>query len=262
MLFWKAPTTAMNPTISRTLIDAAYEQDAAAAAAEYGAEFRSDLETFIAGEALEACVVGGRRELPSVAGWRYRAFVDPSGGARDAYSLAIAHEERGRAILDVVRQVRPPFSPETVTAEYAKILKRYRVGEVTGDRYAGEWPRERFAKHGIQYRTGERSKSQLYLELLAAINSGGVELLDDGMLLAQFRRLERRTSRSGRDSIDHPPGAHDDLANAAAGALLLAARPQGAAIYTGRSLRLYDEDGEEERDDRLVARWSVEEGDD
>jgi hypothetical protein len=29
--------------------------------------------------------------------------------------------------------------------------------------------------------------------------------------------LERRTARGGRDSIDHPPGAHDDLANAVAG---------------------------------------------
>jgi hypothetical protein len=29
--------------------------------------------------------------------------------------------------------------------------------------------------------------------------------------------LERRTARGGRDSIDHPPGQHDDLANAVAG---------------------------------------------
>jgi hypothetical protein len=35
--------------------------------------------------------------------------------------------------------------------------------------------------------------------------------------------LERRTARSGRDSIDHAPGAHDDIANSVAGALLLAA---------------------------------------
>ena len=41
--------------------------------------------------------------------------------------------------------------------------------------------------------------------------------------------LERRTSRGGRDSIDHAPGAHDDLANAAAGVVSLLvgrARPQ------------------------------------
>lgn len=30
--------------------------------------------------------------------------------------------------------------------------------------------------------------------------------------------MERRTSRGGRDSIDHPPGSHDDLANVIAGA--------------------------------------------
>jgi hypothetical protein len=35
--------------------------------------------------------------------------------------------------------------------------------------------------------------------------------------------LERRTARSGKDSIDHPPGAHDDVANAVAGVLVLAA---------------------------------------
>jgi hypothetical protein len=49
-----------------------------------------------------------------------------------------------------------------------------------------------------------------------------VKLLDNDRLLAQLTRLERRTARSGKDSIDHAPGAHDDLANAAAGVLVLA----------------------------------------
>jgi hypothetical protein len=43
--------------------------------------------------------------------------------------------------------------------------------------------------------------------------------LDVPRLHAQLVGLERRTARGGRDSIDHAPGAHDDLANAAAGAL-------------------------------------------
>jgi hypothetical protein len=33
---------------------------------------------------------------------------------------------------------------------------------------------------------------------------------------------ERNTARGGKDSIDHARGAHDDIANAAAGALVLA----------------------------------------
>ncbi len=61
------------------------------------------------------------------------------------------------------------------------------------------------------------------LSKLPLLNSRKVEL---PRLASQFCGLERRTARGGRDSIDHSPGAHDDIANAAAGALLLtAARP-------------------------------------
>ena len=106
-------------------------------------------------------------------------------------------------------------------------MKGYHIGSVTGDRYGGEWPREQFRKlGGVDYRTAEKTKSEIYLELLPAINSGKVELLDSKRLLAQLRILERRTSRSGKDSIGHAPGAHDDLINAAAGALVLSAKPK------------------------------------
>jgi hypothetical protein len=57
----------------------------------------------------------------------------------------------------------------------------------------------------------------LYRDLLPLLNSGRVELLDHPRSVAQLCGLERRTARGGRDSIDHAPGAHDDLANAVAG---------------------------------------------
>jgi len=50
-------------------------------------------------------------------------------------------------------------------------------------------------------------------------------LLDLPRLAAQLCSLERRTSRGGRDSIDHPPGGHNDIANAPTGALLNAGIP-------------------------------------
>ena len=62
-----------------------------------------------------------------------------------------------------------------------------------------------------------RPKSDLYHDLLPLINATRIELLDNRRLAAQLIGLERRTSRQGKDSIDHPPGGHDDLANAAAG---------------------------------------------
>jgi len=53
--------------------------------------------------------------------------------------------------------------------------------------------------------------------------SGEIELLDDERLVSQIASLERRTRSGGRDIIDHPPGGHDDLANAVAGVAVVAA---------------------------------------
>jgi len=112
-----------------------------------------------------------------------------------------------------------PFSPEAVVTEFAAVLKAYRVKEVTGDRYGGMWPRERFDVHGITYKTSERSKSDAYRDLLPALNGNRVELLDISKMFNQLCSLERRVARGGRDSIDHPPCSHDDVINCAALAL-------------------------------------------
>jgi hypothetical protein len=162
----------------------------------------------------------------------YAAFVDPSGGAADSMTLAIAHHENGRAVLDCLRERRPPFSPEDVVMDFAKILSIYGVHRVRGDRYAGEWPRERFRRYGIGYTCSEQAKSDLYRDLLPHLNAGTVELLDHPRLVGQLASLERHTTRAGKDSIDHPPRGHDDVANAVAGALLLAGnrRAEGGMV--------------------------------
>lgn len=224
-LIWRAPTWRMNPTVPRHVIDEAYERDQQRAAAEFGAEFRTDLESFVAREVVDACTEPGRRELPPVSGVQYVAFVDPSGGSADSMTLAIAHAEGERAVLDLVREAHPPFSPDAVVQDFAETLKAYHVTEVEGDRYAGLWPTERFDAHGIKYRPADQPKSALYLAFLPHLNSGTVELLDLPRLAGQLTSLERRTAHGGRDSVDHPPGAHDDVVNAAAGALLRCAKP-------------------------------------
>jgi hypothetical protein len=107
--------------------------------------------------------------------------------------------------------------PADTVAHYAEVLKSYGIRKITGDRYAGSWPADEFDKHGIEYTPSEKPKSGLYLDLLPALNSGRVELPPDDKLTNQLLRLERRTARGGRDSIDHPPGGHDDRANVVAG---------------------------------------------
>jgi hypothetical protein len=221
VLVVQADTQTMNPVVPEEIIAQAYAEDPTSAAAEYGAEFRRDVESYVSREAIETCVIGGRLELPRVAGVEYVAFTDPAGGSGgDSFTLAISHEADGRAILDAVREIRPPFSPEAAVTEFAALLKAYGLASVTGDRYAGSWPAERFQTEGITYQSAEHTKSELYRELLPLLNSGRAELLDLPRLLAQLASLERRVARGGKDSIDHGPRSHDDVINAAAGALV------------------------------------------
>jgi hypothetical protein len=221
-LIWQAPTRVMNPLVTQAYVDGEYEKDPISAAAEFGAQFRTDIEGFVSREAIEAVTDWGVLERGPIDGARYAAFTDPSGGSGDSFALAISHKEGETGILDCTREVRPPFSPEGVVQEFSDLLKTYRITKVRGDRYAGEFPRELFRKQGINYELSDDPKSAIYVNFLPLINSGRVRLLGNQRLVGQFLNLERTTSRAGRDSIDHAPGGHDDVANAVAGALLAA----------------------------------------
>ncbi|WP_188344171.1 hypothetical protein [Phyllobacterium sp. 628] len=220
VLVAKGASKTFNSELSQKTVDRAFRRDAASAIAEYGGEFRTDVEVFVTREIVDACVTPGLSERPAVSGIKYVAFVDPSGGSADSMTLAIAHENANTAVLDVVLEQKPPFSPKAVVANFAAVLKEYGITRILGDRYAGEWPREVFRSHGIIYEPAARPKSDLYRDLLPLLNSGRVELLENERLITQIVGLERRTGRGGKDSIDHAPGAHDDLVNSVSGALI------------------------------------------
>jgi hypothetical protein len=218
VLIWQSETRVMNPTISDRVIDEAMERDASIGGSEWLAQFRSDIESYITREAVEACIEPGCRERPPVRGLRYVGFVDPSGGRADSMTLAVGHAEgKDVAILDALREIRPPFDPASAVRDFSETLSAYGVREVRADRYAGEWPLAEFRKQGVWYRASEKAKSDLYRDLLPVVNARRVDFLDNPKLLAQLVCLERRVGRGGRDSIDHPPGMHDDVANATAG---------------------------------------------
>lgn len=214
VLVAQTDTRTMNPTFPERLIKQAYERDPEAAKAEYGGQFRSDLEAFIQRETVEACTRSEPLTLPFHNTHRYKAFVDPAGGGKDEFTLAIGHTEKDVSIVDLV-EARKGI-PAAIVAEYAELLKAYGVRRVTGDRYAGSWPADEFEKHGIRYEHAEKPRSELYIDALPAMRSGRVELPPDDKLINQFCNLERKTGRA-RDIIDHPRGGNDDRANVCAG---------------------------------------------
>jgi hypothetical protein len=237
VLVWQAPTEVMNPTVRESEIRDAYEKDPSWAASEYGAQFRSDLESYITREVLDAVTMFSVREQAPRPGVRYYGFCDPSGGSGDSMTLAISHAEGDKGVLDCVRERRPPFSPESVVEEFSQVCRSYGVYTISGDRYAGAWPVERFSEHGVVYTACDKSKSELYVSLLPLLNSQRIRLLDLPILTNQLTSLDRRTGRgTGRDSIDHPPRSHDDVANAVAGAMNLAIGGDERSVIVRRYL--------------------------
>ena len=229
ILVVQGATKDFNPTIEPRVIADAEADDPDAARAEWHGQFRNDVAGFVSRDVIEAVTRSAPLELPYDRAHRYHAFTDPSGGGKDEFCIAIGHVEDQRTVIDVVRGQRG--TPAEIVAEFSELLRDYRISEVTGDKFAGSWPADEFARHRVRYVSADRPKSELYRDSLAALNSAQAELPADPKLTAQFCALERRTARGGRDSIDHPAGGHDDRANVVAG-LLAAKRPKNRTKVT------------------------------
>ena len=175
ILVWQAETRTMNPTVPQSVIDEAMERDPAHAAAEYLAQFRTDIESFVTREAVEACVSTGVCERPRVPGtFDYKAFVDPSGGAADAspWPSPTATRTTWRSSTACARSSRRSV-PRPSLPSSPRVLKTYGISKITGDRYAGEWPREQFRKHGVTYEPSDKPKTDLYRDCCRSSTRAG-----------------------------------------------------------------------------------------
>jgi hypothetical protein len=179
-----------------------------------------DLEAYVALEVVEACV-GEYHELPPRHNVTFRAFVDSAGGSgSDSFTLAISHRNGEQVVIDALREWSPPFSPDKVIGDIAALCKSYKISKAVGDKFSGGFAEEAFRRHGLQFEAA-KPKADLYRDLLAMLNSGQRRILlpKNQRLVNQLVSLERRVSFGGRtEAIDHPPGGHDDLSNAVAGA--------------------------------------------
>jgi hypothetical protein len=136
-------------------------------------------------------------------------------------TTAIVHVGEGDVlVLDAVAVSQPPLDPEAAVEDHVALMRRYGVSTALSDKFAGEWARSAFLRRGIELNQSARPKSDLYHDFLPLIASRRIELLDNPRLIREFAGLERKTARSGRDSIDHAPNLHDDLANVVAGAFV------------------------------------------
>jgi hypothetical protein len=209
--------------VIRGFVTKQLETDPVAARAEFLSEWRTDIGPYVDPLKVDAATVQGRASLPyDLKQPRvYWAFCDPSGGSQDDMTLAVAHREGDKLVVDHLSVWPAPFDPDDVVEEAAIVLRSYRQAEVYGDHVGGVWVREPLRKAGVTYHVCREPKTKLYRDTLPRLNAGLIELLDHDQCNRQIKKLERKVSRAG-DIIDHPPGGHDDACNSVLGAVWLA----------------------------------------
>jgi hypothetical protein len=222
----KGSTIDLNPSIRRSVIDRAYEQDAEAAASEYGAEFREPSSAYLTRELIERCIdkgVTARVRLPLV---EYVAFCDTSSGAgRDSMALCIGHksmdQDRPVTVIDLLLEQKPPFDPVECIRFLCDRLKAWDIKTIYGDQYGKPYITI-FARNGISYQVSPPSTSDIYLHCMPSWTSGSVCMLDGhSRAVDQLASLRRKVGQAGRESVEHATSAHahDDLATVISGVI-------------------------------------------
>jgi hypothetical protein len=224
ILVVQGPSETFNPTLDPNMIARAKAADPETAESEWSGGFRSDIAAFLDDQTIDRAIDEQRPlELPPQSDINYKCFVDASGGRGDAYTICVAHRADDRFVADVVRGKSPPFDPQHVTRAFAALAKEYHVREVTGDAYGAEWVEQAWRDCGLNYVRSERNKSALYVEALPLFTRGVIVLPDHKQLIRELRLLKRRTSRTGKDIVDHGRAGSDDYCNATCGALVCCA---------------------------------------
>ena len=228
----QAETTTLNPTIPKAKVARELTRDPSAARSEWLGEFRNDVEGYINRDVVQGCVGPGIEERTPDPAVTYRCFVDASSGnlGGDSMAMCIGHldETDDVVIIDCIKEFKPEFNPSVAVQEFARLMSCYNVSECQGDKFASGFIAQEFDRHNISYAADAPGKSELYLQLIALLNSKLIKLLDNEKLVNQLVSLQRKLARNGsRESIDHRPGLHDDVANCCAGvAVSLAPEPE------------------------------------
>ena len=192
ILVVRAPSTVLNPLLDVGEVQQALEEDPAGGAAEWLAEFRADLESFLSREVIAAVVDKDRpHELPPRSGHGYVGFIDGAEGGPngDSFTAGVAHLERGQngddlLVLDAVRETKAPFVPtQVIETMVLPLFKAYGVRRAKADRHAEGFIKEICRNGGLTVEPDALPKSDIYREMLPWLNSKRVQLPNFDRLL-------------------------------------------------------------------------------
>ncbi len=220
-LVLKMTSTQGNPTLDPALLKAEQERDSERFDREVNAEFVDSASALLPPDAVDACTVEGRWEVPPKSDAAYKAGID-AGFRSDCFGFALTHAEGEKVVVDVVRSWKPrpgkavQFVP--VMTEIVEILRRYGCYEAFSDQVANEVIKQYLAEAGInleQVTTLGRRASAIYSTLRAKVLAKQAEFPENAELLSQLKKLEIIVGSGGSERCEASSGK-DDLAIATA----------------------------------------------
>ena len=228
VLVVRGGTARFNPTIDQAVIAKEMAADPESARSEWGAEFRTDVSSLFDDPVIDDAIDHARPlELPPRGGRRYHAFADASAGRHDAFcspsGTARARRARRPGSATSSGAARPRSIPRAVAQEYAHLAREYGCSKDHRRQLRWRVGLRCLPRCGIKYERSPLPKSRLVSG--SAARTSIVARFQSPItryLLRELRGLERRTHRSGKDSVDHGSHGSDDFANALCGALYIA----------------------------------------
>jgi hypothetical protein len=217
-----AATRAMNPSFPQATIDEIRARDPDGAAREYDAAWVDPESAFFDSETLRCA----RREAPleraAQQGVQYVAAWDAATRG-NRWTLAVAHEENGRVIVDLVREWRgsktAPLSPKIVIGEVAAVLRPFRVRSVYVDQWSVDALRDQAGAVGLGLIECAKDITDAgYRELHTRLGNASAELPPHDVLEQDLRGVRKRVTPTGV-RIELPrtaDGRHCDYAPAVA----------------------------------------------
>jgi len=240
VLVWHAPTALMNPAVPEGFLRNEKRRDPENYRREYEAEFTEAVGAFLPAEAIEACVVRERIELPPDGNASYVATIDAAFKG-DRFVFAIGHRtEEDMAVVDHLSSWQGtrenPVKLSTVIPAIQAQHERYRFYQIYGDQFASEPIKHALQEAGLSFEEVPftlGSKADLYGNLRAHILDRRVEFLDHKESLRELRGLEVELLPGGNARVRHGGSGHDDFADAIALLVQKARRPCSGEVFAG-----------------------------
>ena len=191
----------------------AYRSNPEWAVVEYEANFMAAGAAFLDPTDILACE--RKTGILPPADHRYYAAIDPA-FQRDAFAMAIAHEEQDRVVVDGVWSWSRGIDYNPLLDEVVAVAKQYRIREVRTDQYAGPPIVAGLAQRHLSCNIvpwDNAGKWNAFSRLKAMLRTRQMQLPKDQRTEAELMNLVATATATGLIRISASGDHHDDRAS-------------------------------------------------